>query len=363
MAEYTYPGVYIEEIPGGPGPISGVSTSNLGLIGFTTKGEVDKPILCTSFPEFVDKFGTFTEDGLSPTMAYAFFANGGQRLYFVRVTADDAVAAWADYTFEIEAGDEESLGSTVEPSGIYDLQLDHPPIVPGTVLITFNNGATDNIFEDSAGDGVLVATGGGGSGGSGSIDYTTGEVNITLTDPTDYSGGVDLITALYTYRIFRFQMKWPGAAGDFYRVTMQPGSSDFLDDATAAYSRFTVLVESDVNMDATNPNWTVLETFADLVLDDPNSNNFITTVINNDLTGSDIIQVVDYGNEMNPSELQGVAERAGVRDGRRRPHEHEPSLRAGRGVDKALRRRAPLPSGQVKISARPVQSRAGREGR
>ena len=39
MAEYTYPGVYIEEIPGGPGPISGVSTSNLGLIGFTTKGE------------------------------------------------------------------------------------------------------------------------------------------------------------------------------------------------------------------------------------------------------------------------------------------------------------------------------------
>jgi phage tail sheath protein FI len=306
MAEYTYPGIYIEEIPGGPGPISGVSTSSLGLIGFTAKGEVNKPILCTSFPEFVEKFGTFTEDGLSPTMAYAFFANGGQRLYFVRVTASDADEAYVDYVYEIEAGDEEDLGNDVEASGIYNLQLDHSPVVPGSVTITFNDGATDNVFTDAAGDGVLTKTSGAGAGGSGSIDYATGEVNITLANPANYSGGANHIEALYTYTLFRFQMKWPGLAGDYYRVRIQPGSSDFLADATASWRRFTILVEGDVNMDSSNPNWTVLETFADLVMDDPNSSNYITTVINNTQTGSDIIEVIDYGNEMNPPELQGV---------------------------------------------------------
>ena len=38
MAELSYPGVYIEEKPGGPGPISGVSTSNFRFNRFFAKG-------------------------------------------------------------------------------------------------------------------------------------------------------------------------------------------------------------------------------------------------------------------------------------------------------------------------------------
>jgi phage tail sheath protein FI len=307
MSEFTYPGVYIQEKPGVPGPIAGVSTSNLGLIGFTEKGPVDDPILVTSFPEFTQKFGSFTTAGLTPTMAYAFFQNGGATLYVVRVTASDAIDAYTDYEYALAAGNEEDLGNTVEGSGIYSLQLASPPVKPTSVTITFSHATTDNVFTDAAGDGVLSKTSGGGSGGTGFINYTTGEVSITLINPADFTGGSDKIEALYTYRVFRFQMKWPGAIGNYYRVSIQPGSSDYLTEATASWSRFTVLVDEDVDAGATGtPSWVTVETFADLVFDDPTDANYVVTVMNAD-SGSDLVEVVEYGNHMKPSELAGTA--------------------------------------------------------
>lgn len=308
MSAYNYPGVYIKEQSSGPGPITGVSTSNLGLIGFTLKGPVDDPILVTSYPEFSAKFGSFTELGLTPTMAYAFFQNGGQRLYVVRVAASDAVDSYWDYEHELDTGDEEDLGNTVEASGIYNLQISHPPVTPASVQIEFESAGTNNIFTDAAGDGVLSATGGTGAGGTGFINYETGEITISLTNPADYAGGADHIEALYTYRVFRFQMKWPGLAGNYYRVTIEPGSSDYLDDATASWSRFTITVEEDIDAGVTGiASWSVVETFADVVLDDSTDPNYIATVMNAEFNGSDFIEVVDYGNEMDPSELAGTS--------------------------------------------------------
>lgn len=308
MAEYTYPGVYVREVSSGPGPIAGVSTSNLGLIGYTKKGPVDDPILVTSYPEFESKFGSFTEDGLTPTMAFAFFQNGGQRAYIVRVASSDAADGLYDYLYSIPSASPEDLGNTVEVSGIYSLQLAKPPAKATTVEITFNDGSTDNVFTDAAGDGVLSATGGGGAGGSGSIDYTTGEVTITLTNPADYSGGADIIGAVYDYTIFRFQMKWPGAAGNYYRVQIVPGSSDYLVDGEARYTRFTVLVQEDTDAGVTGtPSWSTVEQFTDLDFDTPTDSAYIATVINADPGGSDYIEIVEYGNEMSPSELAGTA--------------------------------------------------------
>lgn len=307
MSEFTYPGVYIQEKPGVPGPIAGVSTSNLGLIGFTSKGPVDDPILVQSFPEFTQKFGSFITAGLTPTMAYAFFQNGGSTLYVVRVAASDSVDAYKNYEYTIPAGSEEDLGSTVEPSGIYNLQIASPPVKPTSVNIVFSDGATPNTFTDAAGDGVLAKTAGAGAGGSGFINYTTGEVTITLTNPADYSGGADKIEGIYTYTIFKFQMKWPGAAGNYYRVVVLPGSSDFLTDSTASWSRFTVTVDEDLDAGATGtPAWVTVETFADLVFDDPTDPNYVVTVINAD-SGSDLVELVEYGNEMKPPELAGAA--------------------------------------------------------
>lgn len=306
MPTYNYPGVYIEEKPGGPGPIRGVSPSAMGLIGWTDRGPVDYPTLVTSFVEYAAKFGSFTAKGLAPTMAYAFYANGGGELYMVRVTHDDAVESWADLVYEINALTPEFVTDTVQPSGLYTGTLDHSPINPGTVTITFNAAVTDNQFADPLGDGVLsVVAGGGGSGGAGSIDYATGDFSIQLAVPGDYAGGVDDVEAVYTYRVFRFQMTWPGVQGDFYRVIIT-GAPDYLNSATASYTRFNVIVEEDVAQDPTAPAWNTVETFESLVLDDVNDPNYITTVMNDVVYGSSIVTVADYGNEMNPVDLQGV---------------------------------------------------------
>lgn len=306
MTDYTHPGIYVQEQSSGPGPITGVSTSNLGLLGWTNKGPVDDPTLCTSFSDFTSKFGTFTEDGLTPTMAYAFFQNGGQRAYIVRSAPADAVEGYYDYEHAIAAGSEEDLGNTVVPSGIYELQLAHPPVTPGSVTITFE-GTLTNIFTDPGSDGILVASGT-GAGGSGSIDYTTGEVSITLTNPAQFTGVANHIEALYTYRVFRFQMKWPGAAGNYYRPRITVGSDDYQVSGQASWTRFNVFIDEDIDAGATGiPSWVVAEQFTDLVFDDPSDPNYISTIMNADYNGSDFMEVIGYGNEMNPTELAGVA--------------------------------------------------------
>jgi len=308
MSEYTYPGIRIKEVPAGPGPIAGVSTSNLGLIGFTTKGPVDDPILVTSFPEFSTKFGTFTEKGLTPTEAYAFFQNGGQQLYVVRAAPSDADDAYWDFLYSVPAATPDNLGNTVEPSGLYTLQLSNPPADPTTVEITFNGAVTDNVFTDAAGDGVLSQTAGGGAGGSGFIDYATGEATITLTNPADYAGALDLIEGVYDYTVFRFQMKWPGLSGNYYRVSIVPGSSDYLEDDEARYTRFTVLVQEDTDAGVTGvSSWATIEQFSDLVFLTTTDPHYVATVMNADMGGSEYIEVVEYGNEMDPSALAGVS--------------------------------------------------------
>ena len=49
MAELLSAGVFIEEVPSQVQAIQAVSTSNLGAVGFTTKGPVNEPTLVTSF--------------------------------------------------------------------------------------------------------------------------------------------------------------------------------------------------------------------------------------------------------------------------------------------------------------------------
>jgi hypothetical protein len=80
----TYPGVYIEEVPSGVHPITGVATSITAFVGFAQRGPVNEPTMVQSFPEFIRVFGGLVEDS---TMSYAvqqFFLNGGRDALIVR---------------------------------------------------------------------------------------------------------------------------------------------------------------------------------------------------------------------------------------------------------------------------------------
>jgi phage tail sheath protein FI len=89
----TYPGVYIEEIPSGVRPITGVATSITAFIGWAPRGPTDSAQLVLSWPEYERKFGGLDPRSLLGYSVSHFFANGGQQAYIIRLAAGDSVAA------------------------------------------------------------------------------------------------------------------------------------------------------------------------------------------------------------------------------------------------------------------------------
>jgi phage tail sheath protein FI len=95
VPEYLHPGVYVQEVPSAVRPIQGVSTSTAAFIGVADSGpvpghllptgEAAQPTLVTSFTEYSRQFGGFRKDSFLTYAVQAFFQNGGQSLYIVRV--------------------------------------------------------------------------------------------------------------------------------------------------------------------------------------------------------------------------------------------------------------------------------------
>ena len=85
---FTYPGVYIEEIPSGVRTITGVATSIAAFVGRAQRGPTDTPVTLNSFGDFEREFGGLWL--LSP-MSFAvrdFFLNGGSQAIVVRLHND-----------------------------------------------------------------------------------------------------------------------------------------------------------------------------------------------------------------------------------------------------------------------------------
>jgi len=313
MANFTYPGVYSQEVASGPGPITGVSTANLGLIGYSPKGPINDPTLCTSFPEYVSKFGTFNSDSISAHEAYAYFENSGRILYFVRVTAPDAIESYYNLVAPVT---NEQVSNAAQPSGVYNLQLDKAPVSPSSLYVIFDNAtaANINVFKSNA-TGTLtfvpssstdtIKSGASAGGGSGTVDLATGEVHVELITPGDFTGTTKYVLATYNYIVFGFEMAWPGVAGNYYRVVIEPGSDDYLVQDEARWTNFNVSVDEDINAGVGVASWNRVKTWSNVVFNDVTSPQYIATVINADETS--MLTIVDYGNGINPPTLQGTA--------------------------------------------------------
>ena len=101
MPEYLSPGVYVEEIPSGPVPIQGVSTSTAGFVGLTERGPV-QPRLVTGWGDYVSWFGGLVDptESFLPWAVKGFFDNGGQRVFVARVIRNDATTGVLDHPTE-----------------------------------------------------------------------------------------------------------------------------------------------------------------------------------------------------------------------------------------------------------------------
>jgi phage tail sheath protein FI len=102
MPEYLAPGVYVEEIDGGPRPIEGVSTSTAGMVGVTEMGpSTGLPRLITGLPQFQQIYGGYLSEDWGdarylPLAVQGFFENGGKRVYIMRVIGAGALRSFAD---------------------------------------------------------------------------------------------------------------------------------------------------------------------------------------------------------------------------------------------------------------------------
>jgi phage tail sheath protein FI len=93
MLNFTYPGVYIEELPSGVHTITGVATSIAAFIGWASQGPTDKAVLVQSYPEFERQFGGLDSRSLLGYSVSHFFNNGGSQAYIVRLVDTTAVKA------------------------------------------------------------------------------------------------------------------------------------------------------------------------------------------------------------------------------------------------------------------------------
>src|SRR5688572_812 len=89
----TYPGVYVQEIPSGVRTIVGVGTSTGMFIGRTRMGELNVPVLCLSFEDYVRNFGIENADSDMSRAVRLFFTNGGTQCYVTRIALNATPAS------------------------------------------------------------------------------------------------------------------------------------------------------------------------------------------------------------------------------------------------------------------------------
>lgn len=149
---YKHPGVYVEHIPSGVLSIEAASTSVACFIGPALRGPVDEPVMILNRGAFAEQFGTL-DDGTSGIRDFgdtpdyfghavnAFYDNGGQQAYIVRVaTKDQANPATAAEGALLDPADPaqalyikaanpgawgDKLVVTLEPVDPNDLSLDY----------------------------------------------------------------------------------------------------------------------------------------------------------------------------------------------------------------------------------------------
>lgn len=84
MPTYLSPGIYTRETDFSF-YVKQISTSMAAMVGVAEKGPINKPILVTSWEQFINRFGSYINESYLAYAARAFFDNGGSVLYVIRI--------------------------------------------------------------------------------------------------------------------------------------------------------------------------------------------------------------------------------------------------------------------------------------
>jgi phage tail sheath protein FI len=122
LGNYTYPGVYIEEVPSGVRTITGVSLSETAFIDVFKRGFVNEATRITSFPDFERKFGGLDARSEASYAIQQFYLNGGQIAWVVRVAPGNPGTSSLDLlgssppqaTLKVQAANPGSWGDSLQ---------------------------------------------------------------------------------------------------------------------------------------------------------------------------------------------------------------------------------------------------------
>ena len=313
MSAYTYPGVYIQELPSGVHTITGVATSIAAFVGWANMGPVDEATLVLSWQDFASQFGGLNSRSYLGYAVNQFFANGGQQAYIVRLTdgtakpatlviaglvfdsstkpapstvkiTSGAISAWAPST-------DYSVGTLVTNSN-NSVQLCTAAGYSGTphptwattagAITTDNNGIAvwQSLHPYNVGD-LIIDTNGHvqrctTAGTSGPTEPTPWPTTLGTT--TDDTGGSTVVWTLVAIGFVTWELVGsltlsainPGIWGENYSVQIQPRTDD--------YTRFTLSV---IYTNPTTNAQSTVKSFANLSLNptDPQS-RYVVNIIN-----------------------------------------------------------------------------------
>jgi phage tail sheath protein FI len=86
---YTTPGIYVEEVSGGPKPLEAAGTSTAGFVGRAPNAtaRLNEPVAINNWSQFVKEFAQGREVKSTPLSlaVYGFFENGGRRCFVVNI--------------------------------------------------------------------------------------------------------------------------------------------------------------------------------------------------------------------------------------------------------------------------------------
>ena len=92
MPAYNRPGVYVNEAALKATTTNRPGRTTASFVGTSTRGPVGKPVLCTSWSQFVAAFGDISPSHELGYSVYQFFTNGGTECYVVRALTTSTTA-------------------------------------------------------------------------------------------------------------------------------------------------------------------------------------------------------------------------------------------------------------------------------